>query len=507
MVRFGVTKVVGSNPPRRLIFLFIMVDRICFLSVLLVVSACKEPPIPIPPIPVDPVEIDEVVAIYQTSADGSSVLASFADSLPLVSPTGEGVQVVVNPDAVQQKMEGYGAALTESSAYVLMEYLSESERFDVLEDLFSPEKGIGISYVRVTMGGSDFSLSNYTYNDLGPGKTDTSLQSFSLEKDRAYLIPVLQEILSIVPDLNIMATPWTAPAWMKTNERLLDGGSLTPAYYASYAQYFVRYLTELASEGIPIQAITVQNEPLHQASYPSMRMTPEEQKTFIRDHLGPALEQAGLDTEIMVYDHNWDDVDFPLQILSDPVAKDYVAGSAFHCYGGQVEAMSIVHNAHPDKGIYFTECSGGDWSQDYGSNLAWNMENLFVGAPRNWAKNVLLWNLALDENNGPINGGCTDCRGVITINSTNGRVTKNVEYALLGHSAQFVRPGACRIETSNTRTSGLSQVVYQNVDQSFVMVALNHLDRPLEVEIYAADNQVFRYSIPAGSLVTFQWQL
>lgn len=482
-----------------------MPNRICFLSILVLLSACKEPPIPIPPIP-DPVSEEGVVAVYQTSADGSLMLALSPDSLPLVIPNGEGVQVIVTPDEIHQKMEGYGAALTESSAYVLMEYLSDQDRTDILEDLFSPQEGIGISYIRLTMGASDFSLSNYTYNDLGLGKTDTSLQAFSLAKDREYLIPVLQEILAIAPDLNIMATPWTAPAWMKTNERLLDGGNLTPAYYATYAQYFVRYLTELASEGIPIQAITVQNEPLHQASYPSLRMTSAQQRTFIRDHLGPALAQAGLDTEIMLYDHNWDDVDFPLQILSDPAAKNYVSGSAFHCYAGQVEAMSIVHDAHPDKGIYFTECSGGDWSPDFGSNLAWNMENLFVGAPRNWAKNVLLWNLALDEKNGPKNGGCTNCRGVITVNSTNGSVTRNVEYALLGHSAQFVRPGACRVETPNTRANGLSQVAYQNVDQSFVLVAYNHSGQPLEIETQVKDDQVFRYEMPAGALVTFQWK-
>ncbi|MDP5170201.1 MAG: hypothetical protein NWR72_08140 [Bacteroidia bacterium] len=483
-----------------------MSNRVYFLSVLLLLLACKEEPIPIPPIP-DPVIEEGVIAVYQTNADGSLVLALSPDSLPLVSPNDEGVQISVNPDLTYQKMEGYGAALTESSAYVLMEYLSESERSAILKELFSQEEGIGISYLRLTMGASDFSLSNYTYNDLGPGETDTDMQSFSLGKDRNYVIPVLQEILAIAPELSIMATPWTAPAWMKTNQRLLDGGRLTPAFYQAHARYFVRYLADMKAEGIPIQAITVQNEPLHQASYPSMNMSSSEQKSFIRDYLGPALEEAGVETKVIIYDHNWDDVAFPLDILSDPTAKNFVAGTSFHCYAGDVEAMSTVQQAHPDRGIYFTECSGGDWSPDFGANLAWNMDNLFVGATRNWAKTVLLWNLALDENNGPQNGGCTDCRGVITVNSGTGNITRNVEYALLGHSAQFVKPGACRIETEDTRSSGLSQVAFQNPDQSFALLAYNHLNRPLELEIKVKDNQVFRYELPAGTLVTFQWEL
>ena len=473
---------------------------------LLLLSSCKEPPIPVPPPRPDPNAEPGVVAVYRTLSDGSLSLALSPDSLPLGSPKQQGVFVTLNPALQFQEMEGFGAALTGSSAYVLMEHLSASERQATLRDLFSPEDGIGISYLRITVGASDFSLANYTYNDLTPGQTDPAMQSFSLARDEQHLIPLLKEILAIAPDLRIMATPWSAPAWMKSNQSLLGGGSLNPGSYEAFARYLTTYLGEMKQQGIEIDALTVQNEPQHSAPYPSMLMTAGEQKIFIRDHLGPMLEQAGIRTKLILYDHNWDNPDYPLEILGDPVAKDFVAGTAFHCYAGEVRSMSEVREAHPDKGIYFTECSGGDWSPDFGTNLAWNIDNLFVGATRHWAKTVLLWNLALDENHGPRNGGCPDCRGVITVNSANGAVTNNVEYVLLGHTARFVRPGAHRISTPDTRSQGISQVAFQNTDQSFVMVAYNHLDRPVTMEVAVNQDQTFVYQLSAGMLVTFVWE-
>ena len=468
--------------------------------------ACQEEPIPVPPSSGPPATPQGVVAVYRTNGEGSLVLARAPDSLPLVSPTRTGIAIPLDAQQTYQEMEGFGAALTESSALVLMEHLSDAARAAVLADLFAPEEGIGISYLRLTMGASDFARFSYTYHDLPIGQTDTSLQQFSLGADLDYVVPVLKEILAIAPDLRIMATPWTAPAWMKTNERLIDGGNLNPSFYAAYAQYFVRYVAAMAAEGIPIAAITVQNEPLHQAGYPTMLMSAAEQLVFIRDYLGPAFARADLDTKIIIYDHNWDEPGYPLEILADPVAKQYIWGSAFHCYAGQVEAMSIVRQAHPDRGIFFTECSGGGWSTDFGANLAWNMDNLFVGATRNWAKTVLLWNLALDEQAGPQNGGCGDCRGVITVNATSGQVTRNVEYYLLGHFAGFVRPGAFRIETPATRSAGLSQVAFQNPDLSRVLVAFNHRDQALELEVQLDDNRAFRYTLPARTLATFHWK-
>lgn len=483
-----------------------MYIRTFFLLPLLLLFACKEPPVPIPPAQPPVAKEDGVVAVYQTNHGGTLGLVQASDSLPLITPKGKGIPITINPTQVFQEMEGFGAALTESSAYVLNAHLSASERTALLQNLFQPtEGGIGISYLRITMGASDFSLANYTYHDLPHGQTDPSLASFSLGNDTQHLIPVLKEILAIAPDLQLMATPWTAPAWMKTNQSLLDGGKLKPEYYAAYAQYFVKYLQAMEQAGIPIASLTIQNEPLHQAGYPSLRMSAAEQLVFIRDHLGPAFDQEGLDTKVIVYDHNWDEIVYPLEILNDTLAKRFVWGTAFHCYGGRVEAMSQLREAHPDKGIYFTECSGGEWATNFGDNLAWNMENLFVGATRNWAKTVLLWNLALDEKNGPQNGGCTDCRGVVTVH-TNGTIARNVEYYLLGHMARFVRPGACRVETPSTRHEGISQVAFQNQDQSLVLVLYNHLESSQEIEVLVPGEKAFQYIVPAGSLLTFSWE-
>ncbi|MEO0469657.1 MAG: glycoside hydrolase family 30 beta sandwich domain-containing protein [Bacteroidota bacterium] len=481
-----------------------MSRSITLFLLLSLLFSCKEESIPTPPIE-EPTPQQAVVAVYRTDGSGTLSLSLAPDSLPLVESKGEGLQIKLNPDQVYQEMEGFGAALTESSAYVLSQHLSENKRRDLLEELFSPEKGIGISYLRLTMGSSDFSLADYSYNDQAAGQADPNMADFTLGQDLQYVVPILQEILNIVPDLNIMATPWSAPAWMKSNQSLTDGGTLKSEFYAAYAQYFVQYLTEMDKLGISIAALTIQNEPLHQAAYPSMSMRASEQLVFIRDHLGPALENAALETKIVIYDHNWDRVDYPLEVLADNEVRKYIAGTAFHCYAGDVNAMSQLQQSHPEKGIYFTECSGGNWATDFGANLAWNMESLFVGAPRNWAKTVLLWNLALDENSGPQNGGCTDCRAVVTV-SSNGSIERNVEYNLLGHVAAFVRPGACRIKSNETRVLGVSQVAFQNKDQSLAMVAYNHLGRPIQLEVEVGEGQAFRYELPAGMLVTFSWE-
>jgi glucosylceramidase len=218
--------------------------------------------------------------------------------------------------------------------------------------------------------------------------------------------------------------------------------------------------------------------------------------------LGPKLAANNLTTKIILYDHNWDDTNYPLDVLSDATAKNYIEGTAFHCYAGDVSAMSQVHNAYPDAGIYFTECSGGDFSPDYSTNLSWNTRNLLVGATRNWSKTVLFWNLALDQNHGPRNGGCQDCRGVVTINSVSKAITKNEEYVLLGHIAKFVEQGAKRIETPNTSGQDISQVAFKNPDGTIAIIAFNHKSETQKVQFKNGDN-AFNYEIEGGMLVTF----
>jgi glucosylceramidase len=236
-----------------------------------------------------------------------------------------------------------------------------------------------------------------------------------------------------------------------------------------------------------------------------MDMQPVEQLNFIKDHLGPKLQAAGLDTKIITYDHNWDRPDYPIAILNDPDARQYVAGSAFHAYDGSVSAMSTVHNAHPDKGLYFTEISGGGWATNFSDNLMWNMQNIFIGTAKNWSKNALLWNLALDENDGPQNNGCNNCRGVVTINSGSGVVTRNVEYYALAHFTKFVRPGAVRISTLLPQgLNNIDAVSFQNADGTKVMIAVNNSSENKVFSI-RQEKKNMAYTLPAKSVVTIVW--
>lgn len=472
-----------------------------FVGILFFQSSCGDDDIPIP---LDNNNNDKEgkVMVWRSDSGGLLKVAKEPDLLPFETATDFDIDITIDETTEFQSMEGFGAALTGSSAYVIQTHLNETQQNQLLQELFDDEDGIGISCIRLTIGASDFSLSDYTYNDLNVSQSDILQDNFDLSTEDQYLIPLLQKILTINPDLKIIASPWSAPAWMKENENLRNGGKLKSNFRESYATYFVKYIQAMALRDIPIHAITIQNEPLYAAPYMSLEMSTEEQKVFIRDYLGPQFTANNISTKIIIYDHNWDDVNYPLEILNDATAKNFIEGTAFHCYAGDVSAMSEVHNAHPDKGLYFTECSGGDFAPDYAANLSWNMDNLIVGAPRNWSKTVLFWNLALDENSGPQNGGCDDCRGVVTINSSSNSVTKNEEYVLLGHISKFVKPGAKRIQTPNTRGQDISQVAFKNLDGGIVVVAFNHKSEKQKVQFRYQQN-TFNYEIEEGMITTF----
>ncbi|RYG32693.1 MAG: glucosylceramidase, partial [Chitinophagaceae bacterium] len=323
-----------------------------------------------------------------------------------------------------QVIDGFGYCLNGGSAQLLSK-MDQQAQDDLLNELFGTKgKSIGISYLRLSIGASDLDERVFSYNDLPSGETDPDLKKFSLENDRRTgLIPILKKILKINPELKIMGSPWSPPVWMKDNNDT-RGGSLKPEWYGAYANYFVKYIQEMKREGITIDAVTVQNEPLHPGNNPSLLMLAKDQKVFVRDHLGPAFSKAGIKTKIVVYDHNCDKPEYPLEILDDAAAKKFVDGSAFHLYGGIIDAMSKVHDAHPDKNIYFTEqWTGGPG--DFPNDLKWNVENLLVGATQNWAKTVLQWNLAADPAYDPHTdrGGCTSCMGAVTIDGS--KVTRN----------------------------------------------------------------------------------
>ncbi len=471
--------------------------------------ACGDDEIPIPPrVEDEGVEepiIEGKVSVWRTEKDGGLKLAKEAENLPFTDEAEGDVSITIDDTQVKQEIDGFGAALTGSSVHVLTTDLDESQRAELLKDLFDPTEGIGIKFIRLTMGSSDFSLSDYTYNDQSAGQTDPTQSDFSLGFDNQDMIPLLQQILVINPEIRIMGTPWSPPAWMKTNNNMRNGGNLQTSFYQSYALYFVKYIEAMAAAGIPIHSITMQNEPLVATAYPSMEVSAEQQIVFIKDHLGPAFEAANIDTKIIIYDHNWDVPEYPLTVLGDADAKQYIAGSAFHCYAGDKEVMQDVQDAHPDKGIYFTECSGGEFSPDFSNNLSWNSRNLIIGSVRNSAKTVLFWNLALDQTNGPINGGCSNCRGVVTVNSGNGAITRNVEYYLLAHAGKFVQRGAVRIQTPDTEGQGIHQVAFLNPDNSRVLLALN-ADSNMKRLRVSDDSGVFAYTMSGGMLATFVWE-
>lgn len=407
--------------------------------------------------------------------------------------------IFIDPAKTYQQMDGFGFTLTGGSAQ-LLHLMSTDKRAALLEELFgTKENGIGISYLRISIGASDLSDRVFSYCDLPEGQTDVELETFSIEPERKDLVPILKAILKINPEIKIMGSPWSPPVWMKTNGKSI-GGSLKPVFYGAYARYFVKYIQAMQQEGIPIDAITVQNEPLHPGNNPSLLMQPQEQAEFIKKHLGPAFEKNDIPTKILIYDHNADRPDYPIAILNDPEARKYVDGSAFHLYGGTVEAIGEVHDAHPDKHVYFTEQwigAPGNMAED----LKWHVKNLIIGATRNWCKTVLEWNLAADPRQKPhTEGGCTTCLGALTIDGD--AVTRNTAYYIVAHASRFVRPGATRI-FSNTTVS-LPNVAFRNVDGSTVLVVLNEGENTATFRVKMG-METLVYTLAGGVVATYVW--
>ena len=407
--------------------------------------------------------------------------------------------VTVDTSLTYQTVDGFGFSLTGGSAYHINR-LPQVQRDAIIHELFSTDSGcIGISYIRVSIGASDLDANVFSYNDLGPGETDTGLLKFSLDPDRNHLIPVIKSALIHNPELKIMGTPWSPPIWMKSNKSSI-GGSLLPEYYTTYARYLVKYIQEMEAEGIRIEAITPQNEPLHPGNNPSMYMTSAEQLEFIKMHLGPALQEANLGTKIIVYDHNCDHPEYAIHILNDPVARSFVDGSAFHLYAGDISALSQVHNAYPNKSVYFTEQWVGGPS-NFGEDMKWHVKNLIVGAMRNWSKNVLEWNLASDPYYKPhTNGGCTSCEGALTIFSS---VTRNVSYYIIGHASKFVRPGSVRI--GSNVPSNLPNVAFMTQEGYKVLIVLNEGSNSQSFNISQGSRNALA-TLPGGSVATFIWK-
>lgn len=444
-------------------------NYISFLTLLCVLCACSHKSSPTEPQTQGgrPDTSSSKIVAWITNPDESALLArQIAESYSGAANTNP--TITVDTTETFQTMDGFGYTVTSGSAS-LINKMSTAAKTNLLNELFgNDESSIHISYIRISIGASDLSDSVYTYDEMPAGQTDVNLEQFSLEPDKTDLIPLLKHIVSINPDIRIIATPWTSPLWMKDNGNSA-GGTLRPEYYAAYANYFVKYIQSMKGEGINITAITPQNEPLNDGNNPSLKMEASQQADFIKNHLGPAFRAASIPTKIIVYDHNCDRPDYPLSILNDASANSFIDGSAFHLYAGNVTAMSQLHSAHPDKNIYFTEQYTAN-TGEFGGDLQWHVKNLVVGAPRNWSRTVFEWNLANDVNYGPHTpGGCTTCKGALTIDGD--AVKRNVAYYIIAHISKFVPPGSVRI--GSNVSGNLQNVAFKTPSGRKILIVLN----------------------------------
>ena len=440
-------------------------------------------------------------SLWLTNPDRSALLAEQSPKLAFSKEAPTGQVIDVDGAKTYQTMDGFGYALTGGSA-MLIHHMDTTKRAALLHNLFTTEgDGIGVSYLRLTVGSSDMNDHVYSYDDLPEGQTDPDMAHFSLAPDEVDVIPVLKEILAINPKIKILASPWSAPLWMKTNGKA-QGGVLLPEDYPAYAKYWVKYIQGMQAEGITVDALTIQNEPLNEKNTPSMLMLDSEQDDFIAHDLGPAFQKAGVKTKILLYDHNLDHPAYVLSILKDPDANKYIDGSAWHLYGGKVDAMTQVHDAFPDKTIYFTEQSINDRTGSTGMNVARPVARVMIGVTRNWSKNVLLWNLAADPQAGPHtdNGGCGGCYGALTIDGDN--VTRLVAYYVLGHVSKFVPSGSIRIDSNNLDT--LPNVAFKTPDGKEVLIVANPGDASQNFAV-RYKGKAFTTSLGAGSVGTYVW--
>ena len=444
--------------------------------------------------------IQNKVDFWLTNPNQSIYLQKQKESLVFGANYNAYPTITVDENQIYQDVDGFGFTLTGGSVQAIT-MLDAPKRRALLQELFGKnENSIGISYLRLSIGASDLNEFPFTYDDLPLGQTDIELQQFSLSPDKATVIPMVKEILAINPEIKLLATPWSAPTWMKTNNAFI-GGSLKTEYYEAYANYFVKYIQKMQEEGITITAITPQNEPLHPGNNPSMYMTALEQADFIKNHLGPAFAKANLKTKIIIYDHNCNKPEYPLTILNDVGANLYVDGSAFHLYEGDSSALSSVHDAYPNKNVYFTEQYTGI-SGTFEGDLKWHLKNVIIGSMRNWSKTAFEWNLANDANFRPYTpGGCSTCKGALTINDSE-NFQRNVGYYIIAHASKFVPSGSVRIASE------------QHKDLNTVAFKTPQGDKVLIVENDGGVAQLFNIknkgkwvtvALESGAVATFVW--
>ena len=450
--------------------------------------------------------------VYTTSAGGLRLAES---KIPLMRPSTAAAYRVLPTGKSFQTVDGFGLAITQASCYNLLK-MSPADRTAFLTEVFDRERGMGSSLIRVCIGGSDFSMDEFTWCD------EPGMEHFAVHPlDEQYLFPILDEIYAINPAVKIIASPWSAPLWMKVGE---DGktphsqwyaGHLGEAYYQDYAQYFVRWIQEMQRRGYDILAVTLQNEPLNRGNSMSTYMSWQEQSNFIKWAIGPAFAAAGLQTKVLVFDHNYSydgdygQQDYPVHIFEDPEAGRYVHGSAWHNYGGSVSVLDGVHERFPDKEIYFTEASIGTWNYSFEDCLIHDFRDIFLGTLGRWGKGVTLWNLMLDYQGKPFRPrGCSTCYGAVSIDASDyslGSIVRNSHYYDVAHCSKVLQPGAVRLGTSGYSAAGLTYQLYRNPDGSYAALILNEGTSDALLN-FVTDNYAVACRIPPRALQSVTWQ-
>jgi glucosylceramidase len=464
------------------------------------------------------------VSVYQTTPDLLEALsqvhslrfsakADVSDTAPVIT---------VDDGQRFQEIDGIGASLTDSAAWLFSHKLTPAQTDAAFNSLFSRKDGIALSFLRQPIGSSDLAVTFYSYDDLcaqkdnacttNGGQVDPELAHYSLAHDKEYILPLLQKALAINPSIDVMLTPWSPPGWMKTSGSMLgsnpetkEPSKLRPEFEKAFAEYLVKTVEGYRDAGVPVFAISVQNEPLYTPpTYSGMQMEAAEQASFLGNFLAPAMATAGLKTKVMAYDHNWDRPDYPELVLNDPKAGALVAGTAWHHYAGDPAVMTKFHNQFPQKDEWVTESSGGTWQK---GNLLAEVASEMVEVMRNWSRSYVLWALATDQNHGPHVGGCGTCRGLLTIdlNAPGSPPKREPDYYALGHASKFLLHGAVRIASDEPEGTDLKDVAFSNPDGTFVLYALNRGDKSQALRI-AFHGKTAATVLPAGTVATFVWK-
>ena len=465
----------------------------------------------------------QVVSVWLTTDDQQTLMAprptvSFTPGASSQLPS-----IFISESQAEQTIEGFGASMTDSAAYLLNEKVPPAALGGVMQSLFSHSQGIGVSFLRNPMGSSDIARPPvYSYDDTSADSTNASLPNFSVTHDTADILPLLLQAKTINPQIKMLGTPWSPPAWMKGNDSMYGGTSATasqllPAQYTAFANYLVKYVQAYQAAGVPVDYLTIQNEPLNvPTGYPGSSMPAADQLDILKAYVLPALATANINTKILVYDHNWDTPSYPETVFGDATlaASSQIAGVAWHWYGGPPGAMTTLHNLFPQSSQYVTEASGGTWIAD---EVRTDFE-MIIHSMRNWSRSYVKWSLALDQNRGPfIPGGCNDCSGLITVNSSTGAVTNNIDYYTLGHFSKFVLPGAVRVWSNNApglisaafinplRHSGIAGADRSEArDRPRVLVVYNDSAATQKFQV-VSNGTSFQYSLPSYAGATFQW--